>query len=67
MKCRLCRADAVAVFTMDEGCFCCKDTEQALCYHHIMYANPLGSMELKEDLTVDQAIMKMMGAAARTG
>jgi hypothetical protein len=56
---RMCRfqgprhnAEAVAVFDMPGGCVCFpEDRKQALCMQHVVKANPLAGMELREDLT----------------
>ena len=53
--CRFCSDPAVAVYTMSQGCLCHPgDREQALCWHHVVRATPLGNMVLKEDLTEGQ-------------
>ena len=51
MKCRFCNSDAAAVFTLEEGCLCFPaEREHAYCIQHIIRANPIGSMLLKEIL-----------------
>jgi len=51
MKCRFCHREAVAIYKLDQGCFCCPDErEHGYCIQHIIRANPLGSMELIEVL-----------------
>jgi hypothetical protein len=53
MKCTLCDSEAIAVYYFDKGCVCNKSTTQPLCEHHIRKSTPIGSMELIEDLTLD--------------
>ncbi len=50
--CSFCGDSALAGFSMDGGCTCRPDDfYQDLCLHHIVRANPLGSMELEVDYT----------------
>lgn len=50
--CRFCGDRAVAIYAMDEGCQCFpEDREQALCPQHVISANPIGGMEIINDLT----------------
>lgn len=59
MKCLFCNDPAVAIYHLDEGCYCHPDIQkQALCLQHIKQAHPLGNMVLIEDLTVDKVFEK---------
>jgi len=58
MKCRFCDDEAVAKYTFSNGCVCYpEDREQNLCLQHIVKSNPLGSMVLIEDYTIDKVIV----------
>jgi len=47
---------------MSAGCVCFPgDVEQALCMQHVVRATPLGTMELKRDLTLGKAFTKWWG------
>lgn len=55
-SCRFCGALAVAVYVMSNGCVCFPDDkQQALCAQHAMRSEPLGTMEMIEDLTAGKA------------
>lgn len=59
MKCRFCNDGAVAIFALNEGCLCFPDDrEQALCMQHVIKANPIGSMTIKQDLTLNNEFTK---------
>jgi hypothetical protein len=66
---RLCRfqcGPAVAVFEMSAGCICYPaDREQALCMQHIVRATPLGTMELKDDLSARGEFTKWWAGSRR--
>lgn len=52
-SCRFGDGEALAMFTMEEGCLCHpEDRVQALCFHHIHRATPLGDMDLLFDFTI---------------
>jgi hypothetical protein len=62
----MCDDEALAIFAVSEGCLCRPDDrEQALCLHHIMKATPLGSFELKEDFTLNNAFTKWWNNESR--
>lgn len=49
--CRFCKATPVALFSLPQGCFCFPDDrEQALCPQHVVNAEPIGEMTLKQIL-----------------
>ncbi len=58
MKCHLCDAEAIAIFYFNKGCICNKDHWQPLCCHHTYRSQPIGTMELFEDLTLDNEFSK---------
>jgi hypothetical protein len=56
-KCRFCDDLAVAKYAVNKGCMCYhNDREQYLCFQHIVKANPIESMVLLEDYTIDKVI-----------
>jgi hypothetical protein len=63
--CRFCSSEAIAGFSMDAGCTCHPDD-----FHHVVRANPLGSMELEVDYTQDASFTAWWNAgmpSQRTG
>lgn len=54
MKCDLCNDEALGKFELDKGCIAYPEMKvQILCLHHTVKSQPLGSMELVEDFTLD--------------
>jgi hypothetical protein len=50
-QCRICGDPAVAIYRLERGCVCYPDDrEQALCPQHAVRSEPLGDMEMIQEI-----------------